>query len=142
MTRRKKRNPAAFDRLTDALVEDILEASDADLLAEVQAEGGDDVDAARAAFNRASRSVALRELSGARAAGRARRRRPTNIRALDPKTARGWLDKFMAGNPETAGELSAAQSGEQLSDEDVYGMLEALQERGVLGQQGIEHGRR
>jgi len=66
-----------------------------------------------------------------------------DIRALDPETARGWLNNFIAGNPETASKFaSAARNSKGLSDEDVYGMLENLQERGVLERGGLEHGRR
>ena len=138
MTRTSKR-PA--DRLTDALVEDILAVSEADLLAEARADADQGAAKARAAFARACRAAALRRGPG-RAPAR-RRKAAMDIRALDPETARGWLNTFIAGNPETARRFaSAARSSKGLSDEDVYGMLENLQERGVLERGSLEHGRR
>jgi hypothetical protein len=139
MTRTSKR---PTDRLTDALVEDILAASQADLLAEARADADQGAAKARAAFARACRAAALRRVPQGRAA--ARRRNPAmDIRALDPETARGWLNNFIAGNPETESKFaSAARNSKALSDEDVYGMLESLQERGVLERGGLGHGRR
>ena len=140
MTRTSKR--ATPDRLTDALIEDILAASEAELFAEAKADADQGAAKARAAFARACRAAALRRVPGRQAPGR-RRKPPMDIRALDPATARGWLDDFIAGNPETASTFaSAARNSKALSDEDVYGMLERLQERGVLERGGLEHGRR
>jgi len=140
MSHKNKVQPTGLDRLTEALVEDILATSDADLLAE--AEAGHGVAAARRAFERASRTVAVHRLAQKEMA-RGRRPAPANIRALDPKTARGWLDQYLASNPETAGQLKrTAKRGNELSDEDVYGALEALQRRGVLTQRIVEQGRR
>jgi hypothetical protein len=138
MTRTSKR---PTDRLTDALVEDILAASQADLLAEARADADQGAAKARAAFAKACRTARLHGVPQGRAP--ARRRKPMDIRALDPETARGWLNPFIAGNPETANKLaSAARNSKGLSDEDVYGMLERLQERGVLERGSLEHGRR
>ena len=82
MTRTSKRRT---DRLTDALVEDILTASEADLLAEAKADADQGAAKARAAFTRAC-------WAGRRGPGReapARRRKPgMNIRALDPEQVR------------------------------------------------------
>lgn len=140
MTRRKARSPK-LDRLTDALVEDILEAPDAELLAEALADDDDGAARAQAALDRAGKVVA-RRWSVAGKSERSRRRPGVGIRGLDPKAARRRLDEFIAGNPETAEELAeVAQKGGDLSDEDVYGVLEALQERGML-ERPIEHDRR
>jgi hypothetical protein len=141
MTRKNKSQPAALDRLTDALLEDIFATSDADLLAEAQADGDDGEAVGRRAFERASRTVAFNRLTGSKDPAQSRRLTPANIRALDPKTARSWLDKFVASDPETAGQLNdAADRGNELSDDDVYGILEVLQERGVL-ERRTEHRR-
>jgi hypothetical protein len=141
MTRKNKSQPAALDRLTDALLEDIFATSDADLLAEAQADGDDGEAVGRRAFERASRTVALNRLSWNKDPAHSGRLTPANIRALDPKTARSWLDKFVASDPETASQLNdAADRGNELSDDDVYGILEVLQERGVL-ERRTEHRR-
>jgi hypothetical protein len=138
---RRKRVP--LDRLTDALVDDILAASDADLLKEAQADDDSGAAVARRAFERASRTAAPRRLAASKRAPRGGRLQGANIRALDPKTARGWLDEFIASHPESASKLNdAPAAGDQLSDEDVYGLLEALQKHGVLKQRSIDQGRR
>jgi hypothetical protein len=144
MTRKKnRRQRVPLDRLTDALVDDILATPDADLLKEAQADADNGAAVARRAFERASRMTALRRLAASKRPPRGGRPVGANIRALDPKTARGWLDEFMASHPETASKLDdAPAAGDQLSDEDVYGMLEALQKRGVLKQRTIDQGRR
>jgi hypothetical protein len=144
MNRKKTRQPRApLDRLTDALVDDILATSDAELLNEAQAEDDNGAAVARRAFETASRSAALRQLAASKRQVRGRRLAGANIRALDPKTARGWLDEFIASDPETANKLNdAPAAGDQLSDEDVYGMLEVLQKRGVRKQKTIDQNSR
>jgi hypothetical protein len=140
MTRKKiRQQQAPLDRLTDVLVNDILATPDAELLNEAQAEDDDGAAVARRAFAMASRTAALRQLAASKRQVRGRRLAGANIRALDPKTARGWLDEFIASHPETANKLNdAPAAGDQLSDEDVYGMLEVLQKRGVLKQKTID----
>jgi hypothetical protein len=141
MSQKNQGQSARLDRLTDALVEDILASSDADLLAEAAADQDDGASLARRAFERASRTV--RHIAPSKRPSPGRRLAPANIRALDPTTARGWLDAYLASNPETAGQLPrAVKRGYKLSDEDVYGLLEALQQRGVLTEKPIEQGHR
>jgi hypothetical protein len=124
MTDTSKGDRAALARLADALVEDILQSTDAQLLAEAQADGEvGAADSARTAFRRAS------ALSGSSAQAGGRRRERANVRALDPGAARRWLEAYFARNPQAASELAPGASDEVgLSDEDVYGMLERLQE--------------
>jgi hypothetical protein len=142
MTRNKNgQQRAPLDRLTDALVEDILATPDADLLNEAQADDDNGATVARRAFERASRTIALRRLAANRRSARGRRAAGANIRALDPKTARGWLEEYIASHPDAARKVSGALAArDRLSDEDVYGMLEALQRRGVLKQRTIDQG--
>jgi hypothetical protein len=143
MSQKNKGQSARLDRLTDTLVEDILASADADLLAEAAADKDDGAALARRAFERASRTVAVRHIARSKRPSPGRRLAPANIRALDPTTARGWLDAYLASNPETAGQLPrAVKRGYKLSDEDVYGLLEALQQRGVLTEKPIEQGHR
>jgi len=143
MSQKNKGQSSRLDRLTDTLVEDILACSDADLLAEAAADNDDGGTLARRAFERASRTVAVRHIARNKSPPPGRRQAPANIRALDPNTARGWLDAYLASNPETVGQLPrAVRRGKKLSDEDVYGMLEALQQRGVLIEKPIEQSRR
>ena len=138
MTGTKRSDRDALDRLADALVEDILDASDQAILAEA---GEDDDDpraiaaGARALFERAKSMRAKARLADARAAVAADKRRSTVIASLDPVTARRLLERIVANDdPETARKLTLAarKEGEGLSDDDVRGMLEDLEELGVL----------
>jgi len=142
MTRNKdSHQQAPIDRLIEALVEDILATSDADLLSEAQADDDNGATVTRRAFERASRTIALRRLAQNRRSARGRRVVGGNIRALDPKTARGWLEEYMASHPDAARKVSGERSArDRLSDEDVYGMLEALQKRGVLKERAADQG--
>jgi hypothetical protein len=134
MTTTPKSDRAALERLADALVEDILVTGDAELLAEVQADGEDDAKRARAAFRRAA---ALARLE---AKGSAHRRVGYNVRALDAKAARRWLEEFIADDPEASGGLAAAaRKVGKLTDEDVYGLLERLQKRSTVQDRGRDH---
>ena len=142
MTRNKDSHQRArFDRLTQALVEDILATSDEELINEAQADDDNGANVARRAFERASRKIALRRLAANRRAARGRRAAGANIRALDPNTARGWLEEYMASHPDAERKVRGAlPARDRLSDEDVYGMLEALQKRGVLKQRTVDQG--
>jgi hypothetical protein len=135
MISRTKNDRVGLDQLADTLVEDILQASDADVLAEAEAGDEDGAGIARATFNEAVTA------SGRRRSKPVQRRTPdlpwtrTDVRALDPKAARRWLEDFIARDPKAAGKLTtaAAEDG-RLSDEDVYGVLERLQERHAVEQ--------
>lgn len=142
MTRNKDSHQRApLDPLTDALVEDILATADADLLNEAQADDDNGATLARRAFERACRTIALRRLAANRRSARGRRAANPNIRALDPKTARGWLEEYMAAHPDAARKVSSVvPARDRLSDEDVYGMLEALEQRGILKQRTVDQG--
>ena len=135
MTKRAKSDRAALERLADALVEDILETGDADLLAEAETDGAAGAAKARAAFRRAA---ALSSRLAAHAG--ALRRGAADVRALAPDAARRRLEEFIAGGPEAVDELAAAaRKVGGLSDEDVYGVLEQLQKRGGAEQRGRDH---
>src|SRR5262249_2791995 len=138
MSRTNRGDRTALDRLADALVEDILSASDAELLSEVRRGDVAGAAAARAAFNRAAARLGKGALAPAKAGTRGWWL-PRNLRTLDPKAARLRLDEFMAQYPEAARRLSV--DAEDLSDEQVYGLLERLQRQGALSR-GDEHGGR
>jgi hypothetical protein len=126
MTTTPYRDRAALARLADALIEDILATRDVELLAEAEADGDDGAERARTAFRRA---VALSSRLSSRLAAKAgvRRRWGGNVRALDPKSARRWLEQFIADETDAGGIAAAARKVRKLSDEDVYGVLERLQ---------------
>ena len=108
MTGRSKGGRAALDRLANALVEDILSMSDAELLSEVRRGDVNGAAATRAAFNRAIAILGHRPLAGTKTGTRGDRRPLANVRTLDPKTARLRLEELIAWYPETPTALAAA----------------------------------
>jgi len=128
---------AALDRLADALVEDILSASDEEILAEARQDTESPekmVAATRAVFGRALLREAKARLSSARAAVQRERQQGTSsVRSLSSQDARRQLQSVLKQDPELEGKLTlAARKGEGLSDEDVYGMLEDLEALGAI----------
>lgn len=130
-----KSDRAALDRLADALAEDILNASDQDILTEVKEDGEDPAAIAaqvQTVFENAKAKVAKRRLAAAKAGAAANRRRTADVVRLDPAEARRTLERALTRDPETASKVTlAARKGEALSDEDVRGMLEDLDELGI-----------
>ena len=128
MTGRTKSDRAALERLAEHIVEDILQTSDADLLAEAEADNDSEA-VARMAFRRAVAASGKR-WQGQRKAAPGPRQGRTYVRGLDPKTARRRLQEFIASNPDTLAKLSAVgRKDGSLSDDEVYAVLEKLQER-------------
>jgi hypothetical protein len=131
-----KSDRAALDRLADALAEDILNASDQAILAEVKEDGEDPAAIAaeiQALFAKAKVRVAKRHLAEAKAgAAAASRGRPVNVVRLDPAKERKILERALNHDPELGAKLThAARKAEALSDNDVHGMLEDLAELGI-----------
>ena len=61
---------------------------------------------------------------------------------LDPAAARARLQKALLQSPEAAQRLTlAARKGDDLSDADVLGMLEDLEELGILPPESDEDGK-
>jgi hypothetical protein len=128
----------ALDRLGDALVEDILAASDEAILAETKQDGEDPeavAAAMRALFEKVAAARGKARMTTAKAAVAADRQRSAAVIPLNPAAARRLLDRALARDPETASKLTMAArkgKGDELSDEEVRGMLEDFQELGVL----------
>jgi len=128
----------ALDRLGDALVEDILAASDEAILAETKQDGEDPeavAAAMRALFEKAVAARGKVHMTTAKAAVAADRQRSAALIPLNPAAARRLLDRALARDPETASKLTMAArkgTGDKLSDEEVRGLLEDFQELGVL----------
>jgi hypothetical protein len=127
----KRENRDALIRLADALAEDVLNASDEEILAEAR-EDKVDVEsvaiARRSEFESLAAAIAKRRLAEAKAAVAAHRS-PATITRLDPGVARRRLERLIAQDPETAQKLTlAARKGQSLSDEDELGILADLDE--------------
>jgi hypothetical protein len=133
MTAPKDEDREALERLENALMEDILAASDDDILAEARDDGTDPetvAAAVRALFEStvaAKRKARLRAAKAAVAANRA----PSVVDLpSDPTEARRLLERVLARH----GNLTAAARkgrGGTLSDEEVYGLLEDFRDIGI-----------
>lgn len=134
-TRRKADN--SLEHLTEQLVEDILAATDGELLAEAKEDGVDlaaEATHGRSLLTKALAAAGKRKLVAARAALEARSKPYANLtNPLSPQEARAVLERALREAPETAKKLTlAARKGQGLSDSDVYGMLDDLADLGLL----------
>lgn len=137
MTGNDKRERNALNRLADALVDDILNTSDEDILAEFRDTHGDpDRHAAemRELFEKSILIANKKRLAAAKA-GAAARRKPAPIVSsgpIDMEAARARL-RAIANTPGIPQRVTlAARKENELSDNDILGMLDDLRELGVL----------
>lgn len=140
MTGKPKTERSALDRLADALVEDILSASDKDILAELRETGSDPERHAadmRARFEKSLIAANKRRLAAARA-GVAASHLPAGmpVPAIDIGVARARL-RAALNVPGVGQKLTlAARKESELSDADILSMLDDLRELGVLPEDG------
>lgn len=129
----------ALARLTDLLVEDILAMTDEEILAEAEEMGEDPVrvdEGVRRLCERAIAEQAKAKLIAARVAVDKDRgqspARPALVR--DARVARQLLNETISRHPEAARRLTMAarKGGEDISDNDVFSLLEDLEELGLL----------
>ncbi|HEY9100339.1 MAG TPA: hypothetical protein VIN38_15840 [Thiobacillus sp.] len=140
----KKRNPSEeLERLADALVEDVLNATDQEIIEEAKEDYGNakaGADAIRTLFQLAKTRVAKGRLEAARnglAADRAKGM--GNVLPFDISKSRKIVAKFAANDSELQGKLTmAARMGEELSDQDVQGIIEDMIKLGILSEDGSE----
>jgi GDP-D-mannose dehydratase len=132
---RKQYHREMLERLTYALVEDIVNASDAEILSEAAEDYNDpkgEADKVRMIFEKAHAITAKKRLVAAREALEKEKAKGQKIIHLDPLRARRKLDSLLRENPEATREFTlAARKGKELSDDDVLGMLEDLVELGL-----------
>jgi hypothetical protein len=132
-----KKERAALDRLADFLVDDILNVSDEDVLAEFRETHGDPDDNAaemRALFENGVLISNKKRLAAAKA-GAAENRRTSIVSTappIDMQAARARLRAVIdiPGLPQKI--TLAARKESELSDADILGMLEDLRELGIL----------
>jgi hypothetical protein len=133
MTASEEKDRESLERLDKALIEDILSASDAEILAEVRANGDDPEAVAaslRALFNKTVIAAKKGRLAAAKAAVVADRARRAADLPSDPAEARRLLDRVLARHRDL---MTAARKGQgaTLSDEEVYGFLEDFRDLGI-----------
>jgi hypothetical protein len=131
-------------RLADALVEDILSTPDREILAEFTDLNGDprkNSDAMRALFEKSVLKVKKARLHAAQA-GVAADRIPSPARkVVSIEDARGRLRRVLASCPPHVKLTLAARNEDELSDADVLGMLQDLEELGIVAPDDGSSGR-
>jgi len=136
MTGKKHKAQNALNRLAAALVDDILCTSDADILAEFRAAGGDpDRHAAemRTLFERSVVAANKSKMLAAKAgAARARSATTPSPVPIDIAKARQLLRVILDRPAAQASLTMAAREESELSDADILGLLEDLRVLGVL----------
>lgn len=136
MTGRKSGDREELDRLVDFLVEDALNASDEDVLAEARDEGVEpESDAARlrALFERTVLEANKRHLLAAKAAVQADKvatRRQGTV--FDIQEARRRLQLILEQRSSGLPITMAARKESELSDADVMSMVQDLEDLGLL----------
>lgn len=136
MTRDKSNDHLALDRLAESLVDDILNMTDEEMLAEITADEENPeriAQEARGIFERAVTTCGKAKLAAAKKAVLSDCQRSSKILRLDSSAARQKLDKILKQHPETRNKLTlAARKEGDLSDSDVFSMLEDFEELGVI----------
>jgi hypothetical protein len=110
-------------RLADAIMQDLLETPDADIVAEVD---GADIERARAIIVEVKMNVSRQFLSKAKAQHEAwNTSRAQTVVSLDRATARDRFEKIRRGDPEFNQKITlAARNGKAPSDADIEGIAE------------------
>lgn len=135
MTEKNGKERQALIRLADAFADDILGLSDEELLAEFIDSHGDPVKNAadmRALFERTVIATNKRRLKAAQAAVTAKQSSGMPTLAIDIAGARRKLRQLLASNNPAQKLTLAARKEDELSDADVLGMLDDLNELGVI----------
>lgn len=125
-----------LDRLANDLVDDILSASDEEVLAEFRGSGDDpDQHAAdmRALFEASVLAAKKRRLAQAKAGAQTQREtRNTTARPPDMVEARRLLRAILDDSNAQHGLTLAARKESELSDDDILSLLDDLRELGVF----------
>jgi hypothetical protein len=136
MTGDNRKERDALNRLTDLLVEDILNALDEEILAELRDKKIDPAQnaaAMRALFEKSLLAMNKQRLAAARAGVAAdRARKHGSSPPVDIAEARRLLRRVLDAPSQDQPVTLAARKESELSDGDVLSMLENLRELGVL----------
>ena len=135
MTGTKKERRTALARLADALVEDVLATPDQELLAEFSDAHGDaakNAEAMRALFEKSVLKSNKDRLRAAQAGLAASRASAAPSRIVNMQNAKARLRRALASCPSDVQLTLAARNEDELSDADVLGMLQDLEELGFV----------
>jgi hypothetical protein len=142
MTGTDRKGRAALSRLAEVLVDDVLAASDQEILAEFleaqsdPAKNGADM---RALFERTVLAANKDRLRAAQAGLAASRVKAGTPKIVNMENVRERLRRVLASCPPEVKLTLAARNENELSDADVLGMLQDLEELGIVAP-GDENG--
>jgi hypothetical protein len=135
MTDKDRKAREALGRLADIFVEDVLAASDEEILAEFTETHGDPAQNAidmRALFEKGVLKANKDRLRAARAGLAASHADSTTSRIVSLTNVRERLRRVLASCPPDVKLTLAARNENELSDADVLGMLQDLEELGIV----------
>lgn len=143
MTKRKITKFEQLDRLTDALVNDIIELSDEETIVEAKEEHGDpseEISRLRGVIRNALLSAAKAKLEDAKNQLNTYNTgvRKNNVIKLSINEKRNIIERFTTQDPELTKKLTlAARKGEGVQTEnDIEGMFEDMLELGLIDEDG------
>jgi hypothetical protein len=135
MTGTDKKGREVLSRLVDVLVEDVLAASDEETLAEFAETHGDPAKNAaemRALFEKSILKANKQRLRAAQAGLAASRAVTHTSKIVSMDNVRERLRQVVASCPPDAKLTLAARNENELSDADLLGMLQDLEELGIV----------
>jgi hypothetical protein len=135
MTGTDKKGREALARLADVLIEDVLAASDQEIVAEfveTQRDPAKNAETMRALFEKSVLKSNKDRLHAARAGLAADQAAPTNPKIVSMTNVRAQLQRCLANCPPEVKLTLAARNENELSDADVLGMLQDLKELGIV----------
>jgi hypothetical protein len=130
-----KKGRKVLSRLVDVLIEDVLAASDEEVLAEFAATHGDPTNNAaemRALFEKSVLKANKDRLRTAKAGLAASRAAAPASKIVSMENVRARLRRVLASCPPDVKLTLAARNENELSDMDVLGMLQDLEELGII----------
>jgi hypothetical protein len=143
MTGSDNKGHEALARLADVLAEDLLATSDQEIVAEFVEELGDpakNADAMRALFENSLLLSNKGRLQAARAGLEADLAAPTIAKIFSIANVRDRLKRTLAACPPEIKLTLAARNENELSDADVLGMLQDLEELGIVASDAESEG--
>jgi len=135
MTSAGNKRGEALIRLADALIEDMLATSDQDILAEFTEAKGDpamNAQEMRAHFEKSVLSANKDRLRAAQAGLARDKAAPSTPKIVSMANVRNRLKRALATCPPGVKLTLAARNESDLSDSDVLGMLQDLEELGIV----------
>ncbi len=135
MTGADKKGREALARLVDVLVDDLLAAPDQEIVAEFVEGQGDpakNAEAMRMLFEKSVLRANKNRLHAAQAGLAADRAAPVAAKLISMVDVRGRFKRALAACPPEMKLTLAARNESDLSDADILGMLQDLEELGIV----------